>query len=140
MLRRRFALALVLLLGPPGCAKPDSVELGGACTQPVECKDPADACVKVMGEALCTMACSATDPCPEDYSCARMDIQVKGSGDEATAAAGVQGRCLASARLGPQVATIKPKGAGKKAKKRKNKKKRRKKAAAEDEAGKAPSP
>ncbi|MEM9463006.1 MAG: hypothetical protein AAGF11_53185 [Myxococcota bacterium] len=109
------SLPLTLLLGALGCPTPDSVELGGACKQQVECKEPADTCMTLGAESLCSMACSATAPCPEGYACARMDIQVAGA--DGAGKADAQGYCLTKSRLGPHVATIKPKGGDKSKKK-----------------------
>jgi len=111
-----LSLLFPLLLGSFGCAKPDSVELGAACKQSVECKAPADTCVNVVGEQLCTMACSATEACPEEYACARMDVRVEGA--DGAGKADAQGYCLTKARLGPAVATIAPKKEGKKRKRK----------------------
>ncbi len=107
----RLCIALIatpLLLGGLGCTKPDSVELGAACKQQEECKDPADTCMTLGSESLCSMACSAESACPDGYACARMDVQVTGAdgGDKA----GPQGYCLAESRVGSHVATIAPKG------------------------------
>jgi len=98
-----------LLLALWGCPAADTIELGGTCKDSVECKDPADTCINVVGESLCTVACSAERACPDGYACARMDVRVEGAdgGDRAVA----QGYCLSEARLGPHVATIAPKGA-----------------------------
>lgn len=117
----RFLVSLPLLL-VFACAKPDSVELGGACKQEVECKDPADTCMTLGTESLCSVACSAERACPEAYVCARMDVRVEGAdgGDKA----GAQGYCLAESRVGSHIATIAPKG------EKKSKAKRKRKAAA----------
>jgi hypothetical protein len=101
---------LTLLLGPLACAKPDSVELGGACKQQVECKEPSDTCMTLGSELLCTMACSAKTACPDDYACARMDVRVEGEGGGG--AAGAQGYCLAKSRVGSHIVTIAPEGEG----------------------------
>ncbi len=119
----RVSLLSPLLFGLLGCATPDSVELGATCKQSVECKAPADTCVNVVGEQLCTMACSATEACPEEYACARMDVRVEGA--DGAGKADAQGYCLAKARLGPAVATIAPKKDGKAGKKRRRKRKRK---------------
>lgn len=131
------SIPLVLLLGALGCPTPDSVELGGACKQQVECKDPADTCMTLGAESLCSMACSATAVCPEGYACARMDIQVAGA--DGAGKADAQGYCLAKSRLGPHVATIKPKGGGKSKKKgRRGKRRKRGKQAEQAKGGDAP--
>ncbi|MCH9688695.1 MAG: hypothetical protein K0V04_45105 [Deltaproteobacteria bacterium] len=114
----RIALLLPSVLGLLACATPDSVELGSVCKQSVECKDPADTCMTVGTESRCSMACAAETPCPEEYACARMDVRVEGA--DGAGKADAQGYCLAKSRLGPNVATIAPKGA-------KNKRKRKRK-------------
>jgi hypothetical protein len=115
----RFLALLPLLLGVVACAKPDSVELGGACKQQVECKDPADTCMTLGSEMLCTVSCSAEAACPESYACARMDVKVEGDGGAGKA--GAQGYCLAESRLGSHIVTIAPKGEGKGKRKAKRK-------------------
>lgn len=112
---------LVLVLAGSSCAKPDSVELGGACKDQVECKDPADTCMTLGSESLCSMVCSAETACPDGYACARMDVRVEG--DDGGAKGGARGYCWAQARLGTHVVTIAPKGDG--AGKKKAKKKRK---------------
>lgn len=123
---RRIRLASLVLwsLGLAGCPEPDSVELGGACKNEVECKDPADTCMTLGANTLCTLACSAESPCPEGYKCARVDVRVEGAdgGDKASAA----GYCLADARVGSHVATIAPKGDKKKKRKKRRKRKKKK--------------
>jgi hypothetical protein len=109
--------SLLVLLGALACAKPDSVELGGACKQQEECKPPSDTCMTLGRAQLCTMACSAKSPCPEGYACARMDVKVEGEGGAGKAEA--QGYCLAESRVGSHIVTIAPEGEGK----RKGKKK-----------------
>lgn len=104
---RFFFLAPSLLLAPLACAKPDSVELGGACKEAVECKDPADTCMTLGSELLCTMPCSAESACPDEYGCAKMDVRVEGEGGAGKA--GESGYCLAKSRLGKHVVTIEPK-------------------------------
>lgn len=125
-IRARLAPPLLLALLGAGCPEPSSVALGGACTQQVECKDPADTCMTLGSEMLCTLACSASSPCPEGYQCARMEVRVEGAdaGDAAAAA----GYCLADARVGSHVATIAPAKESKgRSKKRRGKKGTRKK-------------
>ncbi|MCX4245712.1 hypothetical protein [Paraliomyxa miuraensis] len=109
---RGFVLlaSLASILGALACAKPDSVALGGACKQQVECKDPADTCMTLGTESLCTLACSAEAACPDGYACARMDVRVEG--EDGGGKAGAQGYCLAESRVGSHVATIAPKGDG----------------------------
>lgn len=121
MMQPRRVLSSLLLLGALACGKPDSVELGGACKQQEECKPPADTCITLGTEMLCTMACSASTPCPEEHACARMDVKVEGEGGGA--AAGAQGYCLAKSRVGKHVVTIAPAGEGKR--KAKDEKKRK---------------
>lgn len=104
-LARRSVWSLLLLV-PLACAKPDSVELGGACKQPVECKEPADTCMTLGTEMLCTMACSAEAACPDAHVCARMDVRVEG--DDGGDKAGARGYCLARSRVGPHIVTIAP--------------------------------
>lgn len=114
---------LLALFATLGCAEPDSVALGGACKQEVECKDPADTCMTLGSESLCSMACSAEAICPEDYACARMEVKVTGEGGEGKANA--QGYCVAQSRIGSHIATIKPAGKAKRKAKRKARKERR---------------
>lgn len=102
----RIPASLLVLLAALACGKPDSVELGGACKQQEECKPPSDTCMTLGSEQLCTVACSAKTPCPDDYACARMDVKVEG--EDGGDAAGAQGYCLAKSRVGPHVATIAP--------------------------------
>jgi hypothetical protein len=123
----RVLALLPLLLGALACVKPDSVELGGACKQQEECKGPADTCMTLGSESLCSMVCSAETACPDGYACARMDVRVEG--DDGGAKAGARGYCLADARVGSHIATIKPKGEGKD----KSKGKRKAKAKADPE-------
>lgn len=128
----RFLSLLPFLLGALACAKADSVELGGTCKQEVECKDPADTCMTLGTDTLCTLACSAEAACPDGYACARMDVRVEGEGGAGKA--GAQGYCLADSRVGSHIATIAPKGEGK----RKNKGKPKRKAAADAKADEDP--
>jgi hypothetical protein len=104
----RVLVVLSLSLGAHACAKADSVELGGACKQQVECKDPADTCMTLGTDMLCTVACSAEAACPTGYACAKMDVRVEGDGGAGKA--GAQGYCLAESRVGAHVVTIAPKG------------------------------
>lgn len=113
--RLSLASLLPLLAGLAGCPEPDSVALGGACKQEVECKDPADTCMTLGSESLCTMACSADTPCPEGYQCARMDVRVEGA--DGGGKTGAAGYCLADARVGSHVATIAPAKQGEKGRK-----------------------
>lgn len=126
-IRARLAPPLLLVLLGAGCPEPSSVALGGACKQQVECKDPADTCMTLGSEMLCTLACSADAPCPEGYQCARMDVRVEGADGGAAAAAA--GYCLADARVGSHVATIAPakgsKAASGKGKRRKGKRRKK---------------
>jgi hypothetical protein len=115
----RFLPLLPFLLGALACGKPDSVELGGACKQQEECKDPADTCMTLGSELLCSMACSAEAACPDGYACARMDVRVEG--EDGGGKAGASGYCLAESRLGSHIATIKAKGEGKDKRKAKRK-------------------
>ena len=108
----RVRVLLPLLLGVLSCAKADSVELGGVCKQQVECKDPADTCMTLGSESLCTMACSAETACPDGYACAKMDVRVEG--DDGGGKGGERGYCLAASRVGAHVVTIEPKREGKK--------------------------
>lgn len=116
-------LLVIALLGASGCPEPDSVELGAACKQEVECKDPADTCMTLGADTLCTMACSAEMICPEGYQCAKMQVRVEGADGADKAGAG--GYCLADARVGSHVATIAPKGKAKRRAKRKARRERR---------------
>ena len=100
---------LPFLLGVMACAKPESIELGGACKQQVECKQPADTCMTLGSEQLCTMACSAESACPDGYACAKMDVRVEG--DDGGGKSGARGYCLAESRVGSHVVTIAPEGA-----------------------------
>ena len=120
---RSVVVFACVLLGAAGCPEADSVELGGACTQEVECKPPADTCMTLGADTLCTLACSAESPCPESFVCARMDVRVEGADGGGKAAA--QGYCLAQSRVGSHVATIAP--AGEKKKKRRKRKKNERK-------------
>lgn len=115
-------LVVLLSFGAGSCAKADSVELGGACKQQVECKAPADTCMTLGTEQLCTVACSAETACPSGYACAKMDVRVEGDGGAGKA--GAQGYCLAESRVGSHVVTIAPKGQGKDKKKSKGKPKK----------------
>lgn len=118
----RYLASLPFVLCGLACAKPDSVELGGACKQQVECKDPADTCMTLGTESLCSLACSAEQACPDGYACARMDVRVEGA--DGGGKAGAQGYCLVKSRVGSHIATIAPKGEGGR-KKSKRKKKRK---------------
>jgi len=104
-------LLLPFLLATASCAQADSVELGGVCKQQVECKDPADTCMTLGSESLCTMVCSAETACPEGYACAKMDVRVEG--DDGGGKAGERGYCLSESRVGKHVVTIEPKREGK---------------------------
>lgn len=117
------ALALLLPLTLSSCAKPQSIELGAACKEQVECKAPADTCLTLNGELLCTVACSADDPCPTGYACAKMDVRVEGEGGAEKA--GAQGYCLAKSRVASHVVTIAPKDDAAPSKASKASKKRR---------------
>jgi hypothetical protein len=116
----RIPILLPFLLGAlVSCAQADSVELGGACKQQVECKDPADTCMTLGTESLCSMVCSAEAACPEGYACAKMDVRVEGEGGDDKA--GARGYCLAESRIGSHIVTIAPKGEGKRKGKTKRK-------------------
>ncbi len=130
MHRLGWSTLLLMVLGAAGCAEPDSVELGAACKQQVECKDPADTCMTLGTESLCSMACSATTTCPEGYACARMDVRVEGA--DGAGKADAQGYCLAESRLGSHIATIAPKDRGKSKRKRRGKRKGKRNTKARD--------
>jgi hypothetical protein len=108
-------LLSLLSLATLSCAKPESVALGGACKEQVECKAPADTCMTLGTEMLCTVACSAEAACPTGHACAKMDVRVEG--DDGAGKGGEQGYCLATSRVASHVVTIAPEGEGKNAKK-----------------------
>jgi hypothetical protein len=102
----RVLSVVSVVLSAHACAKAESVELGGACKQQVECKAPADTCMTLGAERLCTLACAAEAPCPSGYACAAMDVRVEGDGGAGKA--GQHGYCLPQARVGSHVVTIAP--------------------------------
>lgn len=114
--------ALGLGAGLSGCTKPDSVELGQQCKHPDECKDPSDTCMNIAGATMCTLACTATELCPDDYACALTDK------------ANRTGYCVADSRIGSHIATIKPKRSAKRKARLKARRDRKAKAKAEAEA------
>jgi hypothetical protein len=104
-----------------GCPEPDSVDLGGACKDPVECRDPANHCVTAVGRKMCTMVCTSERLCPDTYVCAKMDVTV--TEPDGQVWTGESGYCLPDADVPPRAVTIRPKGEKKKRRKRKKKKK-----------------
>ncbi len=104
-MRSLFVLTMALLLG---CPSPDSVEIGGACKDQVECKDPADKCVTAIGRQLCTTHCTAERVCPENFVCARMDVTVTESGPGGVKWTGEAGYCLPADEVPPRAAKIRP--------------------------------
>ena len=96
-------VAGVVLLGG-GCAKPDSIELGGVCQEQVECKAPADTCLTVGTQSRCSMVCTKETPCPETFVCARMDVAVQEDGT--TRNTGRAGYCLPESAVPRNVAKL----------------------------------
>lgn len=105
MLARTPGLLVALLLGiVVGCAKPDSVEIGGVCKEQVECKDPADTCLTVGTESRCSKACAKGDQCPEGFVCAKMDVAVQASGKTTQTSKG--GYCLPKSEVPSHAVTL----------------------------------
>ena len=53
-----------------------SVELGGECLNPNECKRPAELCLSMVGtgKSICTESCGSAG-CPDGLVCQQMDVE-----------------------------------------------------------------
>lgn len=103
-LRRLSAFAAFSIGLAIGCAKPDSIELGGVCKEQVECKDPADTCLTVGPRSRCSMVCTPKDACPEGFVCAKLDISVERSGQSTKT--GKTGYCLPRSEVPANAVTL----------------------------------
>jgi hypothetical protein len=56
----------------------NSVELGGSCTDRQQCKAPADACMSLGGDSVCTVMCNPG--CPAGFECVELDVTMQNQG------------------------------------------------------------
>lgn len=88
------------------CPKPDSVDMGQACNDHIECKAPADKCVTALGKKQCSRVCSKKDKCEDGFVCAKMDVTVLEAGEVAGENIGQRGYCLPKADVPRRAQTL----------------------------------